>query len=328
MAKCSLRIELPEARDFVEPGGQLDVIVHVDCDARTKCNGLTLTRLWRTHGMGNRDTGDKRVEELFRGEWEPGTYAYPATIEFPHGPTSYHGKAINIDWYLVAEADVPFAFDPKAEEMVLMADPRPPRGNAAPSIWAPGPVKMSTNLGGCLIPSYIGLGVAAVLLATGTFALGAVLGVVSAWLLLGSLRAGSTVKALGHVAMEIHPSEVAPGEAFHVMLELKPGSSVELNLIKLTLTSTERATSGSGTTAKVHKQVAFHIEEVVAEDLRLVASDRFDQETTFQLPVTAPVSFKASNNEIKTTLTLSIHPAKKTPVTHEAVLQVVPSPGA
>ena len=55
MSNCTLFIEVPGQEDSVAPGGELEVIVHVSCDKEIKCNGLSLTRGWKTHGQGNRD---------------------------------------------------------------------------------------------------------------------------------------------------------------------------------------------------------------------------------------------------------------------------------
>ncbi|MFT5734661.1 MAG: hypothetical protein ACJA2W_003323 [Planctomycetota bacterium] len=323
MAKCTLRIELPGDRDFVQPGEELEAIVHVECDSKIKCNGLTLTRYWKTHGKGNGDDGDKRAVELFRGEWEAGSYEYPTTIRFPSEPTSYHGKAINIDWYLKAEADVPYAFDPSAEEMILLVDPRLAQPYVAPDAWAPQPVKMECSFGGCMIPSIVGLCIAVVLVATGYVLWAVLLAVLCAGLLLGSLRAGSALKAVGLVALEVHPSSVAPGGSFHVLLEVQPESSLMVEHIDLTVTAQEKATSGSGTNKTTHTESVFELKEALASNLKLDGTRPFEQEVSFELPVTAPATFESSDNEITTTLTLTIQPAGKLALTHTHQLQVI-----
>ncbi len=322
MPNCTLKIELAGDQDFAEPGGELDVIVHVECDQKTKCKGLTLKRYWCTHGKGNRAEGGKRVEELFRGEWEPGTYSYPTTIAFPKGPTSYHGKAINVDWYLEARADVPFSFDPKAERMVLIVDGSAPRPYVAPDVWAPVPIKMKAGMAGCMIPSFIGLAIAGYLLYADHPIWAGILALLSVSLFAGAVKARAAVKAVGSVALELHPTGVAPGETFHAMLELQPNTPIEFKSITMEVATTEEATSGSGTNTTTETEEVFQRVEEVATNLQLDGLDPFEHEASFKLPVTVPVSLDVSDNEISTVFTLRLEPVNKPELTYTKVVPV------
>ena len=108
MSKCDLRIELDGGRTY-HPGDTVRGEVVVEVNARCECESLTLTREWRTHGRGNRDTGGEESTVIYRGTWYPGeTHRYPFETTLPaDGPLSYRGHYRNVDWYLSARADVP-----------------------------------------------------------------------------------------------------------------------------------------------------------------------------------------------------------------------------
>ena len=306
MSKCKLSIELPGPDDFVPPGGELDVIVHVSCDRTMKCNGLHLGRSWRTHGLGNRPDGGSLVEELFSGTWEPGDYAYPTKVRFPEGPRSYHGLAINVDWYLEARADIPIGIDPTAERMVLMVDPAPPKPYTPPRVWAPQPIKLSTSASPWMIVAFMMIPVIFVLMLAFTPTLGLLLIPVVAYLILSFRSGNATVRSIGQVALELHPQTIAPGEELHAMLRLQPRKSVDIEHVTMNLRAMESTTNGSGTTSTYHREEAFLLEERVAGDLQLSGGDHLEEECTFKLPITAPESLDLRDNEITTRFKLEI----------------------
>ena len=123
-AKCDLSIELERPDRRYAPGDRITGLVRVSVDAQTKCDALTLTRQWRTHGKGNRASGPEDAISLFSGEWKPGTYTYAFDVACPEGPPTYHGRILNVDWYLDARADVPWAIDAKTSTDVFV-EPRP-----------------------------------------------------------------------------------------------------------------------------------------------------------------------------------------------------------
>ena len=96
--------------------GRVEVRVDADCT----CNGLEVTRLWATHGKGNRAQGAEESQTLFTGTWRAGeTHDYEFRFTIPPGPLTYHGEYLNVDHYIQATADIPWAFDPSAEEELL-----------------------------------------------------------------------------------------------------------------------------------------------------------------------------------------------------------------
>lgn len=311
MPKCQVRIEIPGDEGFVRPGSELDVIVHVSCDSTMPCDGLSLTRRWRTHGIGNPERGSQRTVELFRGTWEPGEYAYPAKVPFPPRPTSYHGKSINLDWYLKAQASVPAKGEGEAEIMLLVVDPAPPKPYTAPDHWAPKPVKLTTNTGASVILSMLAVPVAFFLI-FGAGPGGKLLLIPLAILLFvahKSLKGAAT--ALGEAALDVHPKVIQPGEELHVMLEFRPEMDLRIEHVRLTLAAEEKAISGSGTNTVTYRERIFDLEEVFGKNISVSPTEHFAEEVKFRLPVTAPCTMVADDNVTKTVLSLQIKPEGK-----------------
>lgn len=114
--KCDVRVVLHQPDNHFRAGDTItgDVIVEVNkpCD----CHGLILSHEWRTHGRGNKDSGTIKEETLFQGRWQQGTQRYPFSFTLDADiPATYHGDIVNIDNYLKARADIPWALDPKAD---------------------------------------------------------------------------------------------------------------------------------------------------------------------------------------------------------------------
>ncbi|MEM8712478.1 MAG: sporulation protein [Planctomycetota bacterium] len=322
MPSCDLNIELPEGVDHVPPGGELDVTVHVECDGPLTCKALTLTRLWRTHGKGNRDSGGKEAMVLFSGDWTAGRHSYPATVTFPGTPETYHGETVNVDWFLEARADVPFKIDPKADCQVLLVNTAPPRPYEEPDVWSPRPVKLGGGMIGCFLPAIVGLVIAVALFWSGWQIAGSLLGALCAYGIVGSRSAKGMVARLGHIAVEVHPGTVAPGESVAAQVELRPEGPIQVKEIRMTLVSTEKATSGSGSNSTDHVATPVSITEVGAVDLKLDGLTAFEHEFSFTLPVDTPPTFEAPDNELFTSLTLHVQVDDRKTYTHSTPLTV------
>lgn len=322
MPRCDLRIELPDGVDYVPPGGELEAIVHVDCDGPIKCKSLTLTRLWRTHGKGNRDSGAKEAMAIFSGEWTAGSHSYPATVAFPTSPETYHGSNVNVDWYLEARADVPFKIDPKADCQVLVVNTEPPRPYEEPDVWSPRPVKLKGGMIGCFVPAVIGLVIATALFWNGWHIAAALLGALCVYGMLGSRSAKGAVARIGHVAVEVHPTTVAPGETVTAMVEIRPEKAIDLKGVRMTVVSTEKATSGSGSNSTDHVTTPVNLTETGASDLHLDGLEAFEHLFSFTLPVDTPPTFEASDNELSTSIILHVQVDEKKTFTHSMPLTV------
>jgi len=125
MAKCDLTIEIDDNRTTYLPGDQVSGSVVVVTDGDIKCDDLSIELNWATHGKGNTARGSDPSQTLFTGNWSSGVVQrYPFSFTLPDGPVTYHGKYLNVGWFVRARADVPWKIDPKAEaEIALVPDP-------------------------------------------------------------------------------------------------------------------------------------------------------------------------------------------------------------
>jgi len=123
MSKCDLSIELESGAVRYQPGDVVRGHVLVDVDAECTCKKLNVVLQWRTPRRGHlrADKGEPLKQTLFEGVWRPGEQqGYPFEFTVPDGPLSYHGEILNIDWYINATADIPRAFDQKAEAEIFV----------------------------------------------------------------------------------------------------------------------------------------------------------------------------------------------------------------
>ena len=112
MSKCDIFLHLDKTRfrQLEEITGEVRVRVNKDC----KCKELVLSTRWLTKGKGDLDAGDGHNITLFRGSWKAGKeYKYSFSMATPAGPCTYDGKLIFVNWTLKAQADIPWAIDPK-----------------------------------------------------------------------------------------------------------------------------------------------------------------------------------------------------------------------
>ena len=145
MSKCDISIRF-DREDRTYAGGEPitgRVVIHVNDD--TTCNGITLTHQWKTLWPRKRSQLDQKKQfalapagPLVAGE----TLDLPFSLTSATHPLTYHGELINIDHYLLAEVNIPWAINPKAlEEYILVAGEPPPQftgsRNAVISLAAP-----------------------------------------------------------------------------------------------------------------------------------------------------------------------------------------------
>ena len=131
MAKCDLFIELDQSNEVFHPGDTISGHVVVETDSDVRCDGLDVVLNWRTHGRGTVATGTVNTLRLFSGEWTGATtlrYAFQFTV--PDGPVTYHGHYLNVAWFVNAQADIPWKFDPKAEVEFTLASGTEPHQQA------------------------------------------------------------------------------------------------------------------------------------------------------------------------------------------------------
>lgn len=311
MAKCSLSIEVLRPREEYYPGDVIDVVVYVDTTDSVKCSALTLELGWKTHGRGNRDRATVSTQTLFAGLWSPGDEeSYRAQVTVPPltkaRPASYHGQHLNVDWHLCARADIPWAIDPKEEtRLYIRPDSRAVPEYRRPSLAPTEAVKLKGKAGCLLVVAIIGaLG--------GTFALSN-----GPWLAAlfyaPAAAAASYVwkekmlrQRIGDVGFGYAPERPGLGGELHGFVEFAPPGRLDVEYVKVTLSGTEVAVSGSGTQRTTHRSVFFEQAETQAELVTIEAGDTLELDFPYPLPPDLPPSFAARHNSIEWVLSLEV----------------------
>lgn len=323
MSKCDLKIELEEPRRTYRPGEPIKGSVRVEVDANCECEGLTLARAWRTHGRGNVSSGEPATEVLHRGPWYAGeTHRYPFEVPAPPGPFTYHGHYLNVDWYLTARADIPWALDPKAEEEFLLAPPAAPTSpteRAQPDQGpAADPQALFTKVGlvmGCVFGA-VGLTVGAIgvtsALADGDLEswlmlpFGAVFALVGGGVAYMAIRNSLAERKLGPVRFAVQPARCVPGTALRVTLACSPRASGEILGITATLHGYERCVSGSGSNRRTHTHSLHERAISLCGGRSFSAGDDLALEGELRLPDDAPFSFESGSNDLIWSVSASI----------------------
>lgn len=140
MSKCDLQIKF-DREDRTYAGGEtVTGRVYIRINNSMKSNGVTLTHQWRTHGRGNVSGGTKETVELEDARsYSPGEeLEFSFSLRSPTYPVTYHGTMLNVDHYVSVEVNVPWAFDPKAEEDYVLVPGEPPAhfvGSSNETCW-------------------------------------------------------------------------------------------------------------------------------------------------------------------------------------------------
>ena len=312
MSQCDVTMVLDEPDRVFHAGDPITGTVTVDVNVDCRCDGLTVERLWRTHGKGNRREGGKAKWELYKGEWKAGdTHTFPFNIPAPNGPPTYRGHLLNVDWYVQARADLPWATDPKAErEFLLRTRPSDVGLDLGPlHVETPRVLTKPSQGGGCALwlgiimmallpigllaesPELIGFG--------GAFAL---IGLIS---MIFGIRKSMARAKLGDVTVALERTPVAPGSNLGAHVGFTPRQPVEINHVSLTFELQEVVVRGSGTNRKTFRH-PIHKKEHVEGPIQAAAGEEVAIDTWFRVPVDAPYSFTASDNALKWTLAVKI----------------------
>jgi len=315
MSKCELTIVVDDDRMEFQIGDTVTGYLQVRVDSNCRCDGLTLTQEWSTHGKGNRASGGEQVLRLYRGEWQAGeAHSYPFEFTIPEGPVTYHGHYLNVDHYLRAVADIPWAFDPKAErELLVRPSDMASSADDKPKIFG-APVEAAAV---AVPPIYIGMFGCMFMLPGLAFAAGGIYNVVggdsggivmalfgSVFALVGGgvlfmgLRNSLAERKLGPVMPSVTPPVAPPGTKLALGLDFNPRSEARLNEITATLKGYESVTSGSGTNTTTHVHTLHEEKIVLRGNGRLFAREAQELAGSVTLPADAAPSFEASDNHL------------------------------
>jgi hypothetical protein len=312
MAKCSLSFDVDHPLDVpLVPGEALTGHVVVDVDADVRCRKLTVDFGWRTHGSGNRASGNPQRLVLFEGEWQGGELLrYPFRFDVPAGPDTYHGHHLNVDWYLTANADIPWAFDPKAEVDLLMDARSSDRYDHGPQFTS-GMNTMGVvgSIAGTMMGVFL-IGFSSLFVCVGGFAVSedGLFGLIFLLMPLIFMGAGFYVifrawrskmaeTLLGEVSVEV-PDSLSPGETFTALVHIEPVREVTLNALKLTFNGTERVVRGSGTNTTTYTHEVHNETHASAQGRTIAAGEHAIFEQSFTVPADAGASFAAPSNTL------------------------------
>jgi hypothetical protein len=322
MSKCDLEISFEGDKRDYQIGDTVRGVVTVDVNAPCTCNNLTLGQQWRTHGRGNRAVGPTEPKVLFAGKWEePGTYTYPFELKMPAGPLTYRGNHINVDWYIDARADIPWAIDPKAHEEVNLTrgdyDGELVHGkNVDMKQWtdiAPeDQSKIKVALIGCaglfLLPFLLAsIGITAIgvskVLNNETdgwpilfFGLSfAVVPLIPVALFFWKKLAE---RKLGKVDLSVQPTAARPGDELKCAIRFTPQTDAQVDSVTISLTGMERAVSGSGSNRRTHKSDFHNSSQEVMARRQFHKGEYVALQAKIVLPKDAVPTFHASDNRV------------------------------
>lgn len=293
MSKCDLQIVFDRANRTFRPGEEVSGTVHVRVNRDVRCDGLVIEHFWQTHGSGNTATGPKQTNVVFQGDWRAGeAFSYPFRFPVPDGPPTYHGHHLNVDHYIHARVDVPWAIDPRHKEEYLLLPGQREHGNLSPAHHRQHKNKQQ------ILKLGLPVGLAMILAGLLCFPFGLLLIPIALIVLFASLRKSLAEKRIGKVELRWGSLCVAPGGQVHLGLSFTPRKSTTLHGITAKLAAVEQCVSGSGTNKTTHTHKVHEHTVTLAGQGQLVAGEPIQLDTAVPIPQTNAFSFSASDNNL------------------------------
>ncbi|MGI9516661.1 MAG: hypothetical protein ACR2NP_06440 [Pirellulaceae bacterium] len=324
MSKCDLQIEFYRPDREFRTGETVQGWIRVRVNQDVKCRGLTLNCWWSTHGRGNQTRRNYYQQTLFQGEWKAGEkYEYAFEFQPPASPLSYRGKYLNIDHYVLARVDIPWARDPKCREEFLW---RP--GNDAP---VPDSAEPVIQPGTRRWPMIIGLNIAFILVLlfvflsaqiSPLFLLGLIAPLVIVWF---SLRSWLAQRKLGEVKWGTLAQAVA-GEPMPSLLQIGPLGNVQISAVTASITGHESVVSGSGTNRTTHSHKLFQQTKTLIKSPASKRGEVIELQPGIIFPMTRAFSVDLPDNKITWTVTLAIRLPMWPDWVQSRVVELLPPP--
>lgn len=295
MAACQLIIKLDDERP--RSGGEpLKGTITVRAEKQVNCKGLTARSTWSTHGRGNIDTGEVEKQTLFEGTWQPGQeYSYPFKLATATWPPTYYGTYVSVSHYVMAQAKLSWATDPKAQvEFPVIA-------SIAPEDLKPttAPAK-STNFVGAFFIALIACALLAAFIPLLMILLVIIAPIaIIVWLVKVVLPRQIT----GPVVCELKTPRVTAGNLVQANLTFTPRRSSTINGIEWTISCIEECSSGSGSNRQTHRHQVLKETIRASDTLSLKAGQKQSFDFNYPLPTKAPPSLKFSDNHVKWSVT-------------------------
>ena len=298
MPKCELTIELDDANRQFNPGDKIRGRVRVRVSQDVTCNALQVGLRWSTHGSGNEDSETGVAETLFEGEWHEGEdREYPFELTAPAGPASYNGHHVSIAHRVYATADIPWAFDPKAQVDFHLSGAAVSWTKYLPE---PADEVVGRHTSGPASLIWTALFVTAALIAWWLHApvIAVIIGVIALALAVGTVAEKIRDVKIGPIECQLSPLVVCPGEQIHFAMSFRPRSDVNVHTLNLVLTGEESAESGSGTNRTTHTHELGEVKHVISGPRTCFAGDKHEFSDVITLKDTDAYSFKSSNNQV------------------------------
>lgn len=336
MSKCDLRVEL-QNNGPIRAGDTIHGVLHADVDSPVRCDGLTVSLGWRTHGRGNTDRGTVDSAQLFAGQWAVGQHRYPFSFSLPYGPLTYRGELVNIDWQVKARADIPWAFDPKAEaDFVVERGSTPqhiqpmPAGAARMLQMAPVMQGVIKSIFGLFLSffglPFAGAGLMATLDGVWFAALFIVIGLgvsgFGLFMMVKAVRELLLTRRFETLEIKAANTHLLPGEETEVTVTLGVRSAVDIEVVELALLRRERAVSGSGTNTTTHTRNDEFQREHLLDRLHLRPGQPTQRVARLRIPAEAEPSFSAGSNSVLWMVALEVTVPGWPTLTREVPLQV------
>ena len=305
MPKCKLDLILDEP-DVVHPGGgTISGRVEVTVDKDVTCKGLEVRTHWTTHGSGNIDIGSEDSVIIYQGDWRAGhraTYAFEVPIS--EWPPTYHGHHLNIEHFVEARANIPWAFDPKASQPFQMHSTKH-EGTGKKSSYKQGGFNwIGLLFAFAALAFFFNAGPRLFSLSSiGVWFLGGI-GVIV--LVFWIIRSVLPKWALGSVSAELDAESYCTGGTIGGTISISPRKSVQINGIQMTVSGQEKCVSGSGSNRRTHRHTLYEGKEQLAESMILNPGHPNQFALGFTLPADAPPSIDLDDNEIQWSVDLRI----------------------
>jgi len=308
MSKC--KVVISTQKTHYKLGDTVKGQVSVEVDKECKCDALVLKKLWSTHGKGNRSSGGSEELKLFQGVWQPGTYTYAFSFVLDEGPYSYHGHYINIDWYLNARADIPWAIDAKDElEIILEKDEANPVENVSGyQLHESGENPVSIHNIGLLkyLPLlFVVVGVLLMVFEEMPI-FGAIFAVAGSVAFFKIIQSSIAERKLGDVECLVDVANLSAGDRVNFTISFTPKTNIKINSAHVKLLGQEVAVSGSGTNTTTHTYT-FHDDKIP-----ILAQNSFSSgipvrdKHILRIPDNAAPSFIVPDNKIIWTVVIEI----------------------
>ncbi|QDS96455.1 hypothetical protein FF011L_52660 [Roseimaritima multifibrata] len=282
MAKCNLSIDLQNPDTIFVGGETVRGTVTVQADSNVRCNGLTVRSKWTTNGRGNIASEVGEEKTLFDGEWLGGqTYRYDFEVQTAKWPPTYHGHYLNVDHTIEAQADIPWSFDPKADQVIRVTATKLPSAEELS--------EQVTKLKGLPLIGCGAIGMLfvfvfffAVVVNPFAWILGGIVGIISGiwWFIFRFLPKAR----LGNVEYKLQTQTLSPGEELIGELVVHPKRDIPINQIKWQVQAEEVCVSGSGSNRRTHRHTLLDQSVPLMQNQTLPGN----RETRIPLRITLP----------------------------------------